>query len=181
MRKTHKKAINYAPTAPDARTSLRLLQRYVLGGKMDIQKVLKSDLEAVTRLVSEVSDKDVLPLFNEQGKQEYKDRVLPDLATAFNNEEFSSVKVVSGGEVLGFAALRDGNYLTHLFVSKSQQGSGLGRTLLNHLLNQTDAREVSLRSSLNAVEFYNRNGFSATGAEAEFNGIRFVPMSLVRT
>ncbi|MDN3685554.1 GNAT family N-acetyltransferase [Vibrio sinaloensis] len=53
--------------------------------------------------------------------------------------------------------------------------------LLNHLLNQTDAREVSLRSSVNAVEFYNRNGFVATGEEAEFNGIRFVPMSLVRT
>ncbi|MFB9217754.1 GNAT family N-acetyltransferase, partial [Vibrio sinaloensis] len=51
---------------------------------MEIQKVLKSDLEAVTRLVSEVSDKDVLPLFNEQGKQEYKDRVLPDLVTTFD-------------------------------------------------------------------------------------------------
>ncbi|HHX8512531.1 TPA: GNAT family N-acetyltransferase [Vibrio diabolicus] len=148
---------------------------------MEIQKVLKSDLEAVTRLVSEVSDKDVLPLFNEQGKQEYKDRVLPDLVTTFDHEKFSSVKAVSGGEVLGFAALRDGNYLTHLFVANSQQGSGLGRALLNHLLNQTDAREVNLRSSVNAVEFYNRNGFVATGEEAEFNGIRFVPMSLVRT
>ncbi|KJG40643.1 acetyltransferase [Photobacterium angustum] len=148
---------------------------------MEIQKVLKSDLEAVTKLVSEVSDKDVLPLFNEQGKQEYKDRVLPDLVTTFEHEKFSSVKVVSDGEVLGFAALRDGNYLTHLFVANSQQGSGLGRALLNHLLNQTDAREVSLRSSVNAVEFYNRNGFVTTGEEAEFNGIRFVPMSLVRT
>ncbi|MFW1558838.1 GNAT family N-acetyltransferase, partial [Vibrio parahaemolyticus] len=82
---------------------------------------------------------------------------------------------------LGFAALRGGNYLTHLFVANSQQGSGLGRTLLNHLLNLTDAREVSLRSSVNAVGFYSRNGFVATGEEAEFNGIRFVPMSLVRT
>ncbi|TOD59903.1 GNAT family N-acetyltransferase [Vibrio parahaemolyticus] len=148
---------------------------------MEIQKVLKTDLDAVTRLVSEVSAKDVLPLLNEQGKQEYKDRVLPDLASTLDDEKFSSIKAVSGGEVLGFAALRCGNYLTHLFVANSQQGSGLGRTLLNHLLNQTDAREVSLRSSVNAVGFYNRNGFVATGEEAEFNGIRFVPMSLVRT
>jgi len=148
---------------------------------MEIQKVLKSDLGTVTRLVSEVSDKDVLPLLNAQGKQEYKDRVLPDLATTFDDEKFSSIKAVSGGEILGFAALRDGNYLTHLFVASSQQGAGLGHTLLNHLLNQTNAREVSLRSSVNAVGFYNRNGFVATGEEAEFNGIRFVPMSLVRT
>ncbi|WP_446317821.1 GNAT family N-acetyltransferase [Vibrio vulnificus] len=158
-----------------------LTQRYVLGGNMEIQKALKTDLDAVTRLVSEVSTKDVLPLLNEQGKQEYKDRVLPDLASTLDDEKFSSIKAVSGGEVLGFAALRGGNYLTHLFVANSQQGSGLGRTLLNHLLNKTDAREVSLRSSVNAVGFYNRNGFVATGEEAEFNGIRFVPMSLVRT
>ncbi len=158
-----------------------LTRRYVLGGNMEIQKVLKTDLDAVTRLVSEVSAKDVLPLLNAQGRQEYKDRVLPDLASTLDDEKFSSIKAVSGGEVLGFAALRGGNYLTHLFVANSQQGSGLGRTLLNYLLNQTDAREVSLRSSVNAVGFYNRNGFVATGEEAEFNGIRFVPMSLVRT
>lgn len=35
---------------------------------MEIQKALKTDLDAVTRLVSEVSAKDVLPLLNEQGK-----------------------------------------------------------------------------------------------------------------
>ncbi|HAS64235.1 MAG TPA: GNAT family N-acetyltransferase [Vibrio sp.] len=147
---------------------------------MEIQKVVKADLDAVISLVSEVSNKDVLPLLNKQGKQEYQNRVLPDLATTFDDEKFLSVKAVSGGELLGFAALRDGNYLTHLFVSSSQQGVGLGRALLNHLLNQTEASEISLRSSVNAVGFYNHNGFEATAEEAEFNGIRFVPMSLVR-
>lgn len=147
---------------------------------MNIKPVLKSDLDAVTKLVSEVSDKDVLPLLNAQGKQEYKSRVLPDLANTFDDERFSSIMAVSERKVLGFAALRDGNYLTHLFVAPSQQGSGLGRALLNYLLNQTVAAEVKLRSSVNAVGFYHRNGFVATGEEDEFNGIRFVPMSLVR-
>ncbi|EGA72293.1 GCN5-like N-acetyltransferase [Vibrio sinaloensis DSM 21326] len=73
---------------------------------MEIQKVQKADLDAVTRLVSEVSAKDVLPLLNAQGKKEYKDRVLPDLATTFDDENFSSIKAVSSGEILGFAALR---------------------------------------------------------------------------
>ncbi|MFW1557295.1 GNAT family N-acetyltransferase, partial [Vibrio parahaemolyticus] len=66
---------------------------------MEIQKVLKTDLDAVTRLVSEVSAKDVLPLLNAQGKQEYQDRVLPDLASTLDDEKFSSIKAVSGGEV----------------------------------------------------------------------------------
>lgn len=148
---------------------------------MEIQKITKEDLVAVTNLVSEISEKDVLPLLSEDGKQEYKNRVLPDLSTTFDEERFLSIKVVSNGDMLGFAALRDGNYLTHLFVSSSQQGSGLGRELLNYLLNHTDASEISLRSSVNAVGFYNRCGFEATGDEASFNGIRFVPMSLVRT
>ncbi|WP_432757997.1 GNAT family N-acetyltransferase [Motilimonas eburnea] len=33
-------------------------------------------------------------------------------------------------------------------------------------------------SSVNAVGFYQHNGFLATDEEAEFNGIRFVPMML---
>lgn len=104
-----------------------------------------------------------------------------DLATTFDaDDRFLSIKVVSEGRLLGFAALRDGNYLTHLFVSQSSQGLGLGRQLFNLLLNATDAKEVSLRSSINAVVFYERNGFVGTDEEAEFNGIRFVPMTLVQ-
>ena len=41
-------------------------------------------------------------------------------------------------------------------------------------------KEISLRSSVNAVGFYESYGFEATGSEADFNGIRFVPMSLAR-
>ncbi|KOO14343.1 acetyltransferase [Vibrio xuii] len=148
---------------------------------MEIQKAEMADLAAVTNLVSEVSIHDVLPLFTQQGKREYEQRVLPDLVSTFDEEKFIAVKAVSGSELVGFAALREGNYLTHLFVSTSSQGTGLGRDLLNHLLNKTNADEIGLRSSVNAVGFYSRNGFVPTGAEAEFNGIRFVPMSFVRT
>ena len=146
---------------------------------MEILKVKETDLEAVTQLVSEVSKVDVLPLLNTQGQQEYKQRVLPDLATTLDDEKFVSVKAVANGKILGFAALRSGNYLTHLFVSNAAQGKGVGRDLLRFVLQTTDANEISLRSSVNAVNFYRHHGFVATGEEAEFNGIRFVPMSLI--
>ncbi len=152
----------------------------MLGGNIDIQKVTPADLGAITQLVSEVSRRDILPLLNSQGQKAYKERVLTDLATTFDSEKFLSIKAVSDGKLLGFAALREGNYLTHLFVLNSSQGLGVGNELLNFLLNKTDANEISLRSSVNAVGFYSRNGFVATGEEADFNGIRFVPMSLVR-
>lgn len=148
---------------------------------MEIETVKLTDLKEVTMLVSDVSDIDVLPLLNPQGKKEYRERVLPDLTTTFDSDKFLSIKAVSDGKLVGFAALCDGNYLTHLFVSKLFQGSGVGGNLLSFLLKATEANEISLRSSVTAVSFYNRNGFIATGEEAEFNGIRFVPMTLVRT
>ncbi len=88
----------------------------MLGGNIDIQKVTPADLEAITQLVSEVSRRDILPLLNSQGQKAYKERVLTDLATTFDSEKFLSIKAVSDGKLLGFAALREGNYLTHLFV-----------------------------------------------------------------
>ncbi|MEZ9526542.1 GNAT family N-acetyltransferase [Enterovibrio norvegicus] len=147
---------------------------------MDIQKITTSDLKAITDLVSAVSEIDVLPLLTQQGQGEYKARVLPDLATTLDEARFISIKVTHEGQLLGFAALRGGNYLTHLFVSHASQGMGLGNQMLAYLLNSTDSKEISLRSSINAVGFYQRHGFEATGEESAFNGIRFVPMSLVR-
>ncbi|QRV24931.1 GNAT family N-acetyltransferase [Marinomonas foliarum] len=147
---------------------------------MDIQQVDVADLEPVKLFISQVSAVDVLPNFNDQGKVEYQARVFPDIITTFDTERFQTLKVVDSGEVIGFAALRDGNYLTHLFVSKSVQGQGIGKRLLGTLLNTTDAKEISLRSSVNAVGFYESYGFEVTGSEADFNGIRFVPMCLVR-
>ncbi|SHF46089.1 Acetyltransferase (GNAT) family protein [Marinomonas polaris DSM 16579] len=147
---------------------------------MDIQKVDMADLELVKHFIGQVSAVDVLPNFNDQGKAEYKARVLPDIVTTFDIGRFQILKVVCTGEIVGFGALRDGNYLTHLFVSKSVQGQGIGKRLLNALLDTSEAKEISLRSSVNAVGFYESYGFEATGSEADFNGIRFVPMCLAR-
>lgn len=148
---------------------------------MLIQQVVAADLESVTRLVAAVAKTDILPHFNQQGQQEFSERVLPDLHTVFDGDNFLAIKAIADGKLLGFAALRDGNYLTHLFVANEARGTGLGRELLQHLLATTTANEIRLRSSVNAVGFYQHNGFVATGAEAEFNGIRFVPMILTVT
>ncbi|MGO2233859.1 MAG: GNAT family N-acetyltransferase [Marinomonas sp.] len=147
---------------------------------MEILHVELTDLEAVKQFVTQVSEVDVLPHFNEQGKMAYESRVLPEIVTTFDIGRFQILKVVCTGEIVGFGALRDGNYLTHLFVSKSVQGQGIGKRLLNALLDTSEAKEISLRSSVNAVGFYESYGFEATGSEADFNGIRFVPMCLAR-
>lgn len=146
---------------------------------MDVYPVSHSDLSSLLALVKEVAASDVLPLLNDQGQSEFLTRVLDDIKATLDMASFYSVKVVLEGEIIGYGALRDGNYLTHLFVAKQLQGFGVGTFILNHLIESTPANEISLRSSVNARSFYESCGFVATGAESEFNGIRFVPMTLM--
>ncbi|MEJ2765352.1 GNAT family N-acetyltransferase [Photobacterium sp. MCCC 1A19761] len=147
---------------------------------MEISQAVPVDAEAVVRLIKDVSQVDILPDLSEAGKQAYRSSVLLNIEQVFDNSKFYCLKAVMDGEVVGFGALRDGNYLTHLFISKQVQGSGLGKQLLGRLLHATNAREITLRSSVNAVGFYQAYGFERTGEESQFHGIRFVPMRLMR-
>jgi GNAT superfamily N-acetyltransferase len=146
---------------------------------MEIHPVKESDLETILSLVKNVAECDVLPLLSTQGKSEFNTRVLSDIETTLVEASFKTVKATIDGQIVGYGALRNGNYLTHLFVSKNNQGDGVGKALLAVLLSGIGEIEINLRSSVNAVRFYEYNGFEVTGEEAEFNGIRFVPMRLV--
>lgn len=147
---------------------------------LSIAPVSPADLHAITALVLAVARTDIFPGLSEEGQATFLNRVLPDIETCFVSSNFFAIKTCQASKLLGFAALRDGNYLTHLFVDKSVQGAGLGKALLRSVLCKSSSGEVSLRSSVNAVPFYERQGFYATGPEAQVNGIRFVPMSLKR-
>lgn len=52
----------------------------------------------------------------------------------------------------------------------------MGKLILKNLLSLSNAREVRLRASVNAVKFYKSQSFIATGVEMEVGGIRYVPM-----
>ncbi|MDP2572268.1 GNAT family N-acetyltransferase [Vibrio penaeicida] len=143
---------------------------------MDIKKVEEIDMAAVVELVEKVANSDILPHFNEKGRLTFISKVLPDLKTAFDESKFYSVKAVENGKPIGFGALREGSYITHLFVDTKQQRSGIGKKLLQHLLDHSEAGHVSLNASVNAVSFYESQGFEITDSESEVNGIRFVPM-----
>ena len=147
---------------------------------MNIEETEISDLGSVIELVANVSNANILPHLSEQGRATFASKVLPDVETAFDKERFQSLKVTKGNKLIGFGAIRDHEYITHLFVDTNYQGSGLGKLLLEHILALSTAREVRLKSSVNAVTFYKSQGFVATDSETEVNGIRFVPMVWVR-
>lgn len=139
-----------------------------------------ADRRAIQQLVTRVSEQDVLPHLSAHGQATYREQVIPGLAQTLCSDRFINLKAIAhsadGSELVGYAALRDGNYLMHLFIDSRRQGSGLGRQLLERLLQSATTAGIHLRASVNAVGFYRRMGFVETGPEAEFNGIRFVGM-----
>lgn len=67
------------------------------------------------------------------------------------------------GDVLGFGVLdAESNEIDALFVDPDRGGQGIGQALMQRLLALADpTREVVLSASLNAVPFYQRQGFVA--------------------
>jgi putative acetyltransferase len=75
------------------------------------------------------------------------------------------VAEAEGGGILGFAA-RAGDRIKTLYVSADHQGEGVGSALLRRL--EADAlaegiREVSARSTVTAVGFYEHMGYEVGG------------------
>ncbi|BDU40965.1 GNAT family N-acetyltransferase [Vibrio nigripulchritudo] len=147
---------------------------------MDISPVEPSDFQDIVNLVAEVTRVDILPHFDEQGKTTFTASVIPDVEKTMTNDQYLCLKLTMDGEIVGYGAMRDKNYITHIFVSKKKQSKGLGKQLLEALLSSTDKNEVCLRSSVNAAAFYEKFGFIATDSEQQVNGIRFVPMTCYR-
>ncbi|NVK38762.1 MAG: GNAT family N-acetyltransferase [Gammaproteobacteria bacterium] len=145
---------------------------------MDILAATAIDADAIRNLILDVAAVDILPHFNDEGRLSFLESVLPDVEKTLDTSTFYAIKAMDKGQLVGFAALKNGDYLTHLFVAKRQQGVGLGKRLLAEVLAGVgQATRVSLRASVNAVSFYETNGFIVTGEESQFKGIRFVPMS----
>ncbi|KEQ18791.1 GNAT family N-acetyltransferase [Endozoicomonas numazuensis] len=142
-----------------------------------IEPVSPGDFDEIVSLVRNTSEQDIFPLFSDEGRETFSNTILKDTRTIFNTDRFYTVKAIEENRIIGVAALRDKNYMTTLFVDKSSQNKGIGKILLNHLLEHIEGDSLSLRASINAVGFYQHQGFKTTGPEGNVKGVRFMPMT----
>lgn len=81
------------------------------------------------------------------------------------------------GEIVGLAAMRSPQHVFHLFVDAAWQGQGLGRRLMQALVDGVDpAQPVTVNASLAAQAFYARWGFEPDGPAQCQHGVRYQPM-----
>ncbi|OHY94694.1 GNAT family N-acetyltransferase [Vibrio rotiferianus] len=148
---------------------------------MEIVKAQTNDIIKVADLVSKVAQRHILERFTEEGKRRFLARIGQDVTRAITHRDFFALAAFRDSKVVGFAALKDDNYLTHLFVATEVQGHGLGKQLLDTILDSTQDKPrsyVRLRSAPNAISFYQKHGFERTDDLCEKEGIRYVPMRL---
>jgi len=80
------------------------------------------------------------------------------------------------GRIIGMIATKPSNHISLLFVDKEYHRQGIARALYQKIIEHNECSEISVNSSLYAVEAYKKLGFVATDTEQMKNGIRFVPM-----
>lgn len=117
---------------------------------------------------------------SEDGKRRFLDFITDKaLRDSFMNGEYLVLLALDGEAIVGAAAVRYHNHLSLLFVDKNYQFRGIGRTLLNTVVEyarKMGERYVSLQAVSDAVAFYRKQGFRAVRPEEEFSGIHITYM-----
>lgn len=137
----------------------------------------------VCNLVTEVFMEFVAPLYGQEGVEEFLSYLtVPALAGRVAEESF--VLVARDGErLVGMTEVREHSHMSLLFTRTAMQRQGVGRMLLKSALDKCLAHDPALsgltvNASPNAVPFYEKAGFAATGDSTTHNGITFTPMAL---
>jgi GNAT superfamily N-acetyltransferase len=150
---------------------------------MHYRRMTVHETAAVAHLAAHVFSASVAPLFEPVGVAEFLHYLAPhELAKRLHHEHEVWV-AESGGKLVGMIEVRDGAHITLFFVDQAYQGQGIGRHLLQHVLESCRQRHptltaLSVHATPNAVPIYTKLGFHPVAAEQVERGMRYVPMML---
>ena len=91
------------------------------------------------------------------------------------SDDYLWLIAVERGQVTGVLTLFEGNLVKYLFVHPKFQRKGVARALWQKAIPELRS-EISVRSSLFAVPFYEKRGFKKVGEVKFFNDVSFQTM-----
>ncbi|HEY4282038.1 MAG TPA: GNAT family N-acetyltransferase [Chthoniobacterales bacterium] len=149
---------------------------------MEIRIAEKSEAEAISRFVSELTVTHIGPTLPVEGLEHLLRGMDVESTMTRMTDGFPYWIALDGSAIVGVAAVKLPSHIYHLFVRSDRQRSGIGRRLMNEALSYISDRcgtaTVTVNSSLNAVDAYRRFGFRNAGDEVfDGSGVRFQPMS----
>lgn len=142
---------------------------------MEIREAIESDAVRISELIHLVS---LQCNFSETEPcpQWFIESTKPDvLQSLIASDDYLWLIAVERGEVTGVLTLFEGNLVKYLFVHPKFQRKGVARALWQQAIPELRS-EISVRSSLYAVPFYEKRGFKKVGEVKFFNGVSFQTM-----
>ena len=142
---------------------------------MEIREAFESDAAVISELIQLVS---IQCNFSETDPcpQWFIDNIKPDaLKPLIVSDDYIWLIAVESGQVTGVLTLFEGNLVKYLFVHPKCQRKGVARALWQRVTPVLRS-EISVRSSLLAVPFYEKRGFKKVGEVKFFNGVSFQTM-----
>lgn len=146
---------------------------------MEIRDAIASDAKSISKLIHEVS---MQCNFSEMEPcpQWFIESIKPDvLQPLIVSDDYLWLIAVEKGEVTGVLTVFEGNLVKYLFVHPKFQRKGVAKALWQRVTPVLRS-EISVRSSLFAVSFYEKLGFKRVGEVKFFNGVSFQTMMAQR-
>ena len=140
---------------------------------MEIRILSRDELNNAIPLVWKVFCEYEAVNYPKGGKQAFWD--------AIHTNEYLDVLTAYGAfeeeNIVGIIATRnEGCHVALFFVEGSYHHQGIGRKLWNVMLADSTAKEITVHSSLYAVEVYKKLGFVQTDDIQDDDGIQYIPM-----
>jgi len=136
---------------------------------------------AVCDLIHRVFDISVAPLYTKKGQLNFKEYADHKEMSARINSDHFVLLALTEGSIVGMIEMRRHRHVSLLFIGPEFQGKGIGGELFGKAVDlcrsiTPQLKEVTVNSSPNALEAYERMGFAPTGGEQVIYGVRFIPM-----
>jgi GNAT superfamily N-acetyltransferase len=142
----------------------------------------------VCDLVIRVFKEFIAHQYSQEGGREFLKYVQPELFLRRSQKNHFVLLATIHGKLVGMIEILNNRHVSLLFVDKRFQKRGIGRELLRRSLKickleialkrSPELQEVSVNSSPNAIQIYEKMGFHQKVSEQVKNGIRFTQMVL---
>ena len=146
------------------------------------RKFESGDTTPIYGLIWRVFSEFEAPEYSEEGIQTFRAFIAPvSLANQIREGRLTVYCCSMEGVLVGVLAYRDFNHISLLFVDAKHHRKGIAKELLRISLKELvetgiAVEEITVNSSLYAVEIYKKMGFEPLDSMQTKNGIRFVPM-----